>query len=147
MGGEVAAQHDGRVPLHGRLFAQWMHHAYPHECPYPHKAGSTRPMGPDEWLAEKGAEAVAEDHDMLYHVTDPPTTDETMTRKQAQEPAKRTLMWTVDEELVVTTTRPPRAGSMLWNLIRNIAVVVVLVSWGASLKQALADGGLGGRKQ
>jgi len=32
----IAAQHRGRVPLHGRLFAQWLHFAFPHECPYPH---------------------------------------------------------------------------------------------------------------
>eukprot|EP00928_Gymnodinium_smaydae_P010767 TRINITY_DN14058_c0_g1_i1.p1 TRINITY_DN14058_c0_g1~~TRINITY_DN14058_c0_g1_i1.p1 ORF type:complete len:544 (-),score=106.88 TRINITY_DN14058_c0_g1_i1:300-1931(-) len=33
---DVAAQHQGVVVLHGRLFAQVLHHAYPHECPYPH---------------------------------------------------------------------------------------------------------------
>eukprot|EP00928_Gymnodinium_smaydae_P061163 TRINITY_DN45319_c0_g1_i1.p1 TRINITY_DN45319_c0_g1~~TRINITY_DN45319_c0_g1_i1.p1 ORF type:complete len:574 (+),score=159.10 TRINITY_DN45319_c0_g1_i1:88-1722(+) len=33
---EIAAGFGGRVPLHGRLFAQWMHHAYPIECPFPH---------------------------------------------------------------------------------------------------------------
>lgn len=32
----TAALHGGRVPLHGRLFAQWLHFAFPHECPYPH---------------------------------------------------------------------------------------------------------------
>jgi len=32
----VAAQNGGMVPLHGRLFAQWLHFAFPHECPYPH---------------------------------------------------------------------------------------------------------------
>merc|ERR1719401_3031441 len=26
---QIAAHHGGLVPLHGRLFAQWMHHAYP----------------------------------------------------------------------------------------------------------------------
>merc|ERR1719322_1208044 len=31
----VSAHHGGRVPLHGRLFAQWLHHAYPRECPFP----------------------------------------------------------------------------------------------------------------
>eukprot|EP00927_Polykrikos_kofoidii_P060291 TRINITY_DN55304_c0_g1_i1.p1 TRINITY_DN55304_c0_g1~~TRINITY_DN55304_c0_g1_i1.p1 ORF type:complete len:526 (+),score=102.88 TRINITY_DN55304_c0_g1_i1:107-1684(+) len=31
----VATRHGGAVPLHGRLFAQWMHHAFPRECPYP----------------------------------------------------------------------------------------------------------------
>eukprot|EP00928_Gymnodinium_smaydae_P010768 TRINITY_DN14058_c0_g1_i2.p1 TRINITY_DN14058_c0_g1~~TRINITY_DN14058_c0_g1_i2.p1 ORF type:complete len:544 (-),score=90.38 TRINITY_DN14058_c0_g1_i2:135-1766(-) len=38
---DVAAQHQGAVVLHGRLFAQVLHHAYPHECPYPHL--SSRP--------------------------------------------------------------------------------------------------------
>merc|ERR1719203_373755 len=40
---EVAAHHGGRVPLHGRLFAQWMHYAYPRECRYPHVSGATDP--------------------------------------------------------------------------------------------------------
>ena len=40
---ETAKQHGGKVPLHGRLFAQWMHHAYPRECPYPHVTGTTTP--------------------------------------------------------------------------------------------------------
>ncbi|CAE7229051.1 selD [Symbiodinium natans] len=33
---EVAGHHGGMVPIHGRLFAQWMHEAYPRECSYPH---------------------------------------------------------------------------------------------------------------
>jgi len=37
---EISSHHGGRVPLHGRLFAQWMHHAYPRECPYPHVTGT-----------------------------------------------------------------------------------------------------------
>merc|ERR1719281_564036 len=39
----VATRHGGRVPLHGRLFAQWMHHAFPNECPHPHVSGTTAP--------------------------------------------------------------------------------------------------------
>jgi len=34
----VAENYDGRVPLHGRLFAQWLHYVFPRECPFPHKA-------------------------------------------------------------------------------------------------------------
>merc|ERR1712203_151284 len=30
-----ATRHGGHVPIHGRLFAQWMHFAFPLECPYP----------------------------------------------------------------------------------------------------------------
>merc|ERR1719246_324641 len=37
---KVAESHGGRVPLHGRLFAQWMHYAFPRECPFPHKTGA-----------------------------------------------------------------------------------------------------------
>merc|ERR1719379_3271459 len=33
---QVADFHNGEVPLHGRLFAQWLHFAFPRECPYPH---------------------------------------------------------------------------------------------------------------
>ena len=31
----VAAFHGGDAPLHGRLFRQWMHHAFPFECSFP----------------------------------------------------------------------------------------------------------------
>merc|ERR1719145_277477 len=49
---EIAARYDGRVPLHGRLFAQWMHHAYPRECPYPHISGTTLPQTVKEYKAQ-----------------------------------------------------------------------------------------------
>merc|ERR1719277_949538 len=55
---QVAAHHDGLVPLHGRFFAQWMHHAYPLECPYPHAGGTTSPLTQDEYLDLTGAKDV-----------------------------------------------------------------------------------------
>jgi len=51
---EVAANHGGQVPIHGRQFAHWMHHAFPRECPYPHEAGMMNPQTPDEWMEETG---------------------------------------------------------------------------------------------
>merc|ERR1719162_2899757 len=53
---EVAQIHNGNVPLHGRLVAQWLHFAFPHECPYPHEAGTIAPKTPDQWRAEQGAD-------------------------------------------------------------------------------------------
>merc|ERR1719378_394336 len=47
---DAAAQHGGTVQIHGRMFAQWMHHAFPRECPFPHVSGSITPVTPDEWL-------------------------------------------------------------------------------------------------
>eukprot|EP00930_Biecheleria_cincta_P048680 TRINITY_DN33958_c0_g1_i1.p1 TRINITY_DN33958_c0_g1~~TRINITY_DN33958_c0_g1_i1.p1 ORF type:complete len:556 (-),score=115.02 TRINITY_DN33958_c0_g1_i1:117-1784(-) len=35
---DVAEHHNGVVPIHGRLFSQWMHQAYPRECSHPHLA-------------------------------------------------------------------------------------------------------------
>merc|ERR1719195_1703394 len=58
---EIERQHGGHVPLHGRLFAQWMHHAYPRECPYPHEAGALSPQTPDEWMRETGEESTKAD--------------------------------------------------------------------------------------
>jgi len=54
---EVATSNGGRVPLHSRLFAQWMHHAYPRECPYPHEPGAAGPQAPNEWMEETGQES------------------------------------------------------------------------------------------
>lgn len=54
--GDIAEGNGGHVPLHGRLFAQWMHHAFPLECPYPHEAGTINPQTPDEWIKETGGD-------------------------------------------------------------------------------------------
>jgi len=35
---DIAKRNGNAVPLHGRLFAQWLHFAFPRECPYPHIA-------------------------------------------------------------------------------------------------------------
>ncbi|CAK0831777.1 unnamed protein product [Prorocentrum cordatum] len=53
---DIAAASGGLVPLHGRLFAQWMHHAFPRECPYPHESGAASPQTPDEWMRQTGEE-------------------------------------------------------------------------------------------
>merc|ERR1719478_1170515 len=40
----------GKIPLHGRLLAQWLHYAFPRECPFPHKRGDLEPMGAAAWM-------------------------------------------------------------------------------------------------
>merc|ERR1719145_94251 len=46
---EIASAHGGQVPIHGRLFAQWLHYAFPRECPFPHKAGAVSLQTPAEF--------------------------------------------------------------------------------------------------
>uniref|UniRef100_A0A7S2Q360 Uncharacterized protein n=1 Tax=Zooxanthella nutricula TaxID=1333877 RepID=A0A7S2Q360_9DINO len=45
----MATQRSGKVPLHGRMFAEWLHVAFPHECPFPHAAESAAVHTPDYW--------------------------------------------------------------------------------------------------
>ena len=40
----IASHQGGKIPLHGRLFAQWMHHVYPRDYAYPHLSGTSNPV-------------------------------------------------------------------------------------------------------
>eukprot|EP00746_Dinoflagellata_sp_MGD_P010092 gnl/MRDRNA2_/MRDRNA2_120746_c0_seq1.p1 gnl/MRDRNA2_/MRDRNA2_120746_c0~~gnl/MRDRNA2_/MRDRNA2_120746_c0_seq1.p1 ORF type:complete len:604 (+),score=112.67 gnl/MRDRNA2_/MRDRNA2_120746_c0_seq1:110-1921(+) len=99
---EIAAQHeDGLVPLHGRLFAQWLHYAFPRECPYPHEVGTLNPMTPAEFIEAAGAGK-----------DDPTVVLESDLEKIAEEP--QTLlppspfagkkMWVTREKLLASST-------------------------------------------
>merc|ERR1719382_1880957 len=57
---EIAALHGGEVPLHGRLFSQWMHHAFPLECQYPQQLSTEDVLTPSHWQ-ERGHSATAEE--------------------------------------------------------------------------------------
>merc|ERR1719291_945154 len=54
---EVAERHKGKVPIHGRLFFQWMHFAYPLECPYPFPSDMVKPMSPERFRKQTGLSA------------------------------------------------------------------------------------------
>jgi len=60
----VAENYDGRVPLHGRLFAQWLHYVFPRECPFPHKAGKSSSQTPWEY----GDMFIASDEEKTAHI-------------------------------------------------------------------------------
>lgn len=65
---EVAAHHDGRVPIHGRLFSQWLHHVYPHECPYPHLSGTKSPEWMDDFEGETQKSSILSDEEMMSYI-------------------------------------------------------------------------------
>jgi len=66
----VAAANRGQVPLHGRLFAQWMHHAFPRECPYPQKLGDVAAITADEWMHATGQESTQKTHEEMQFIVD-----------------------------------------------------------------------------
>mmetsp|Transcript_20930 Transcript_20930/g.48622 ORF Transcript_20930/g.48622 Transcript_20930/m.48622 type:complete len:561 (-) Transcript_20930:9-1691(-) len=49
----ISDRHGGSVPLHGRLFAQWMHFAFPSECPFPQVSEDAAALTPSHWLDKK----------------------------------------------------------------------------------------------
>merc|ERR1712160_134518 len=51
---EIAQGSGGKLLLHSRLFAQWMHQAFPRECPYPNLAGTVTSLSPNEWKTTTG---------------------------------------------------------------------------------------------
>jgi len=52
---DIAAKRGGQVPLHGRLFAEWLHFAFPHECPFPHAVEDAAVHTRDFWKGRQFA--------------------------------------------------------------------------------------------
>jgi len=116
---EAAATHGGRVQLHGRLFGQWMHHAFPRECPFPHVAGATNPQTPDEWMAAQGTESFATKEEMRRYASKPKT-------KEVQE----LNHWMIEEELLVpfAAKTETEGRSKLWFIFSVVMLSAALVS-------------------
>jgi hypothetical protein len=117
----IAHSNGGRIPLQGRLFAQWMHHAYPRECPYPHRSGTIIPQHTDDW-EELGMSIVASEQEMFVHADEDPNEG---------GPAEF-APWTHDEELVV----PRSSGSeypAAWILLHVLTLCATFVTAGLFL--------------
>lgn len=125
----IAKGHGGRVPLHGRLFSQWLHHAFPRECPYPYVSGTTNPRSQEEWMQELGEEALlAKEEDMRRYAKEPLKAsrgagESEMMREDLDELAE--IMWSPEEELLVAQKT---AASNSWArcIFRNLAGALLM---------------------
>jgi len=126
---DIAQMHEGRIPLHGRLFAQWLHHAYPRECPFPHVTGVTSRTSPTQWmdanLDVESAQASEEEMEAFLKFEEQDS--------MAPKAKARALPWTTDEELVagpcpghLNMGSDARASS--WGSFLYVALVVAMVS-------------------
>lgn len=143
---QVADVNGGAVPIHGRLFTQWMHHAYPRECPFPHELGTTTPMGPTEWMAAYGHATVqASEEEMVCHVSGPCAGgSEDPQSPSSPDHHEMDLPWTATEELL-TKHRPNRTGMRI--VCQGTVVLGMLLALMSACSfgvQAL-KGGLNGR--
>merc|ERR1719330_622857 len=113
---QIAELHKGKVPLHGRLFAQWMHHAYPRECPFPHKISAADRSAAKDLVPEATEEEMA----LLVNVVE----SERLTADAMME----ALPWTMAEELVVGHVADAPAASSSWKALRFVLAALALVS-------------------
>jgi len=130
---DIASQHEGLVPLHGRLFAQWMHHAYPLECGFPHVTGTTMPLDPLKFIANTGEDHVAQEEEMHRIV------DESKASTEADEIDE--LPWTTEEELIAHPLPQTWEESHSWNVGKGLMLFAAPCSLTfAVLRLAVASG-------
>jgi hypothetical protein len=125
----IAEKHGGRVPIHGRLFMQWMHNVYPRECAYPYVSGTKMSFSPDQWFSITGREAntsVAEIKSNLHLISDADV--------HARVNDGQCGRWQDEEELVVSL--PPHRQHLreletdvhTWMAASSVALLCAAVS-------------------
>lgn len=119
---EIAAGNEENfVPIHGRLFTQWLHYAFPHDCAYPHEVGSLNTMTVGEWLEAKKetdvSDEVIQNFTQQPHALLPPS------------PHAGAKMWSAKEELLLSST-PSDDMAVLWmqSALGMILVAVMLIT-------------------
>merc|ERR1719265_2859626 len=112
---EIASLHKGKIPIHGRLLAQWLHFVFPHECPYPHLGGLS-PKTQEQWRAQVGeeAESVSEDEVRQHFEA------EASRQPVSQDAGKG--MWVLEETLLESSTPSDSQSSVL----RPLAQLLIL---------------------
>lgn len=129
----IAETHGGKVPLHGRLFAQWLHYVFPHECPFPHKSGVASAVTPLQF----GDSYIVSETEVSTHAA---ARSENSTMIADTEEAQWMSQWSEEEELIADyslelrapwdTKRPMFLGSAL--------VVLMLAAAGAATRSTSA---------
>jgi len=91
----IAATHGGVVPIYSRLFAQWLHYAFPRDCPFPHLAGSVATgLTPTSY----GEGYLASEHDMKLHAVHEASADALV--NSSKEELQWMSQWSAEEELI-----------------------------------------------
>jgi hypothetical protein len=127
----IAERHDGFIPLHGRLFMQWMHMVYPRECAYPHLSGTTAPLTPDQWMdSDKDPSATKDEMEKYVNASRLNTTVQTSQGDQGQ-----CGRWIDEEELFVggqTTRRLAlhelETDAQTWLAASSVALLCILAA-------------------
>jgi len=112
---EVAAVNGGKVPLHGRLFAQWLHYVFPRDCPFPHLAGTVNPqtvMKYEEVVGKFSTDASDEEVEQFL---------ESDAARLGPSPDAGAGMWNLNEHILESSTPSDLATSPIQKLLRTFS--------------------------
>jgi hypothetical protein len=136
---EVAAIHNGKVPLHGRLLAQWLHYVFPQDCPFPHVAGTVNPQTPmkfEESLGQDSTTASEEEVEQFLKAN---------SAQLGPSPDAGAAMWNLKEHILDASTPSDQSSSLssVRGVLRSIAslgLLAALVSmlWKTLVPQTLS---------
>jgi len=131
---EVAAVHDGKVPLHGRLFAQWLHFAFPRDCPYPHLAGTVNPQTPMKFEEALGVDATtASDAEVEQFL-------KSDAARMDASPEAGAAMWNLKEHILESSTPSDLATSPVRQVMQVLSFLGMLAAMMSLLfKQLLPE--------
>jgi len=117
----IAEAHHGKVPLHGRLFAQWLHYVFPFDCPFPHLKGTTSDISPVQF----GVNSIATGFEMVTLVQTSPEQHQipNMTSENARIDNLFAL-WHHEEELL--SEHIHLQAPLEWHCFSPISVVPML---------------------
>jgi hypothetical protein len=118
----IAKRHGGKVPIHGRLFAQWLHFGFPVKCPYPHMPTSE---SSNDALTANDFLKTANEQEMQQYIA---------ASGHAGSASERTLSQWTDDEILLDA--PSHAMSdFVRGAFRAVAIVSVIVLTVMSLLQ------------
>jgi len=121
---DIAAQHNDAIPLHGRLLGQWLHYAFPQECPFPHMSGTVDQKSPREAALAKVRVHVTKDQLRLHN--------ESEFSLRAPSPEAGQGMWSLQEELIEVSAPAPGLRALVGS---GFKIMLLVFSAGLFLKE------------
>mmetsp|Transcript_27745 Transcript_27745/g.79698 ORF Transcript_27745/g.79698 Transcript_27745/m.79698 type:complete len:573 (-) Transcript_27745:67-1785(-) len=120
----IAERHGGQVPLHGRLFAQWLHSAFPQECPYPHVHESAAVLSPRHWIG--GQKSIAPKEERDRHIEEAEAAGASIMLEEAIALQPQALEWSDEEVLPLQEPERRRWGALVGTARVAVQAAVVL---------------------
>jgi len=121
---EIAKLHNGDVPIYGRLFAQWLHFAFPYECPYPSlQAGNIKK---EMWMPERSIQTATSEEKLAAQ-------QEALLANQTSEDDHEDVYDILWDYMEVLHIADEKQRSSAWSSLNTIMLAVIVLSACGSL--------------